>query len=78
MSGCVVGTILGRIYFILYVVLSIPVFVFLYILNNTHLNQVRARLVRNPVAAIVVGVGFLSLAGLPPFIGFFGKWLVLT
>ncbi|NP_776275.1 NADH dehydrogenase subunit 2 (mitochondrion) [Branchiostoma belcheri] len=77
-SGCVVGTMLGSMYFILYVVLSIPVFVFLYILNNTHLNQVRASLVSNPVAAMVVGVGFLSLAGLPPFMGFFGKWLVLT
>nr|BAC75519.1 NADH dehydrogenase subunit 2 [Branchiostoma belcheri] len=77
-SGCVVGTMLGSMYFILYVVLSIPVFVFLCILNNTHLNQVRASLVSNPVAAMVVGVGFLSLAGLPPFMGFFGKWLVLT
>nr|BAH86120.1 NADH dehydrogenase subunit 2 [Branchiostoma belcheri] len=77
-SGCVVGTMLGSMYFILYVVLSIPVFVFLYILNNTHLNQVRASLVSDPVAAMVVGVGFLSLAGLPPFMGFFGKWLVLT
>nr|YP_626462.1 NADH dehydrogenase subunit 2 [Branchiostoma japonicum]ABD48668.1 NADH dehydrogenase subunit 2 [Branchiostoma japonicum] len=77
-SGCVVGAMLGSMYFILYVVLSIPVFVFLYILNNTHLNQVRASLVSNPVAAMVVGAGFLSLAGLPPFMGFFGKWLVLT
>lgn len=76
--GRVVGSILGVRYFLLYCSLSIPIFSFLYMLNSLHLNQLRMSLTINPVVTILLGIGFLSLAGLPPFLGFFGKWLVLT
>nr|BAH86276.1 NADH dehydrogenase subunit 2 [Branchiostoma lanceolatum] len=77
-SGCVIGSLLGITYFALYVVLSLPVFLFLHLLNAVHLNHLRMSLMFNPASGMLVGIGFLSLGGLPPFLGFFGKWLLLT
>nr|BAH86445.1 NADH dehydrogenase subunit 2 [Branchiostoma floridae] len=76
--GCVAGSLLGLSYFTLYVVLSIPLFSILHMLNGGHLNQLRTGLMFNPLMSVLLGVGFLSLGGLPPFFGFFGKWLLLT
>nr|BAF76635.1 NADH dehydrogenase subunit 2 [Asymmetron lucayanum] len=76
--GLVINSLLGAMYFFLYIIISLPIFLSLHISGGVHLNQLRNALASNSMLSISVGVGFLSLAGLPPFLGFFIKWLVLT
>nr|YP_001434591.1 NADH dehydrogenase subunit 2 [Asymmetron sp. A TK-2007]BAF76622.1 NADH dehydrogenase subunit 2 [Asymmetron sp. A TK-2007] len=77
-TGLTVSALLGAMYFLVYIIISLPIFLSLHMSGGVHLNQLRNVLASNPMLSIWVGVGFLSLAGLPPFLGFFSKWLVLT
>lgn len=42
------------------------------------LETVKGLFHRNPLAAILIGMAVLSLAGIPPFPGFIGKFLIFT
>nr|BAV13795.1 NADH dehydrogenase subunit 2 [Epigonichthys maldivensis] len=77
-TGVGVNSLLGMTYFVLYVSVSLPIFLFLHIMNVVHVNQLRSGIVGSPVVTALLSLGVLSLAGLPPFVGFLGKWLVLT
>nr|YP_009158837.1 NADH dehydrogenase subunit 2 [Porites rus]CRN13696.1 NADH dehydrogenase subunit 2 (mitochondrion) [Porites rus] len=66
-------------YMILYVIMSICVFAIILALGT-----VRSLIVefsglsrRLPVLALTLALTFLSIAGIPPLVGFLGKWLVL-
>nr|YP_001434578.1 NADH dehydrogenase subunit 2 [Asymmetron inferum]BAF76609.1 NADH dehydrogenase subunit 2 [Asymmetron inferum] len=76
--GIVINSWLGMMYFMLYMLISLPIFLLLHVSGGVHLNQLRSTLGANPIFSFSVGAGFLSLAGLPPFLGFFSKWLILT
>nr|YP_009130913.1 NADH dehydrogenase subunit 2 [Epigonichthys cultellus]AGQ42768.1 NADH dehydrogenase subunit 2 [Epigonichthys cultellus]BAV13782.1 NADH dehydrogenase subunit 2 [Epigonichthys cultellus] len=76
--GVTVSSLLGMIYFFLYVGISLPVFMLLHILGAVHVNHLRASLMSNSMLSMFMAVGVLSLAGLPPFLGFLGKWLLVT
>ena len=65
------------VYFTVYCFLLFPV-VFLCIrISLGYLNQIR----RAPISTlkiVIFGVSLLSLGGLPPFLGFFPKWMVIS
>lgn len=42
------------------------------------LNELKGRVGREPLLTVVFGVAALSLAGLPPFSGFFAKLMLIT
>ena len=44
--------------------------------QRDHFDSLRGLYHRNPFAAITIGIAMLSLAGLPPFPGFVGKFLI--
>nr|WAX39116.1 NADH dehydrogenase subunit 2 [Anaplecta sp. 1 ZQW-2020] len=46
--------------------------------NSSHINQISTSTNTNPTMKILLLSTLLSLGGLPPFIGFLPKWLIIT
>lgn len=66
-----------EIYFLTYCFLS---FTIIFIFNSFklyHINQIFSLQLNNPVIKICLFLSLLSLGGLPPFLGFIPKWLVI-
>ena len=80
--GWIVAGIINRenlwiIYFIFYSFLSIAI---IFMFNNFKLfniNQIFGLFNRNSIVKFLMFLSLLSLGGLPPFIGFLPKWLII-
>ncbi len=64
-------------YFTVYCLLLFPILALLIRTNTGYVGQIHSIPVRASVAR-VLAVSFLSLGGLPPFLGFFPKWIVIS
>nr|UTE83877.1 NADH dehydrogenase subunit 2 [Trichogomphus mongol] len=62
-------------YFFIYVIITINIILILKILNIFYLNQLYISLNNNTNLKFFFILNFLSLGGLPPFLGFMPKWL---
>jgi len=72
-----IGNTLWVTYFLLYTFLSVTVIRILQELNLNYLKQLfNLGCLRNPIKMLVFGRLF-SIGGLPPFLGFFPKWLII-
>lgn len=75
-----IGTLL--FYLVAYSLASVGIFFVILILENEHgsdhYSNLHGLLKRNPLLAVLMLVSVLSLAGIPPLPGFFGKYLVLV
>nr|YP_654318.1 NADH dehydrogenase subunit 2 [Agaricia humilis]ABG02292.1 NADH dehydrogenase subunit 2 [Agaricia humilis] len=67
------------IYVVLYVIMSICVFAIILALGTVKslIVEFSGLSRRLPVLALTLALTFLSIAGIPPLVGFLGKWLVL-
>ena len=67
------------VYIVIYVIMSICVFlvVLSFKLLRVLLIEVSSLSRENPIMAITLALTFLSIAGIPPLLGFLGKWLIL-
>jgi len=66
-----------KIYFIFYFFLTISI---IFILNNFkifNLNQIFTLSIKNKTQKLIISIPLLSLGGLPPFLGFFPKWITI-
>lgn len=66
-----------KIYFLFYLFLSFSI---IFIFNNFKLfnvNQIYNLKFKTKIQKILINIPLLSLGGLPPFIGFFPKWITL-
>ena len=66
-----------KIYFIFYFFLTISI---IFILNNFkifNLNQIFTLTIKNKIQKLIISIPLLSLGGLPPFLGFFPKWITI-
>nr|ANJ70667.1 NADH dehydrogenase subunit 2 [Stenus boops] len=61
-------------YFLIYVILSFLVLIYLYKSNTFYFQQFF--FIKNPFKIVFV-LNFLAMGGIPPFIGFFSKWMVI-
>nr|QEE94411.1 NADH dehydrogenase subunit 2 [Toxorhynchites sp. CL-2019]UPX88075.1 NADH dehydrogenase subunit 2 [Aedeomyia squamipennis] len=64
-------------YFIIYFFLSFSI---VSIFNNFklyHFNQIYNLPLMNPIIKFMIFINLLSLGGLPPFLGFFPKWIII-
>nr|ALO77379.1 NADH deshydrogenase subunit 2 [Clanoptilus assimilis] len=79
MMPCILfSQMIWLIYLIIYIVISINlVMIFLYY-NIFHLNQLNMVMNFSTSMKLITMFNFLSLGGLPPFIGFYSKWLVIS
>nr|AKF78585.1 NADH dehydrogenase subunit 2 [Pseudocorynactis sp. SIO] len=66
-------------YMVLYVTMSICVFAIILALGTVKslIVEFSGLSRRMPILALTLALTFLSIAGIPPLVGFFGKWLVL-
>nr|AYW52278.1 NADH dehydrogenase subunit 2 [Galerucinae sp. 7 ACP-2013] len=64
-------------YFITYSAISLNIVMIFYFLNIFNLNQLFLSLNSSKLMKLFFIMNFLSLGGLPPFLGFLPKWLVV-
>uniref|UniRef100_UPI00315CF259 NADH dehydrogenase subunit 2 n=1 Tax=Euthalia nara TaxID=2988396 RepID=UPI00315CF259 len=77
LSAMIISENLWLIYFIFYTIFSFIVCFLFYIINIYFINQLFF-FNMNFLIKISIMINFLSLGGLPPFLGFFPKWLVIN
>lgn len=66
------------IYIIIYVIMAVCAFGVVVVLGGKNLIVELGGLSRKePILAITLGLAFFSIAGVPPLLGFLGKWWVL-
>nr|YP_011002189.1 NADH dehydrogenase subunit 2 [Dicranoptycha shandongensis]WPO00994.1 NADH dehydrogenase subunit 2 [Dicranoptycha shandongensis] len=77
LSAMMLNDSLWLIYFLLY---SFLTFTLLFLFNSYqlfHINQTFSLSMNNSLMKFILFLSLLSLGGLPPFLGFFPKWLVI-
>nr|QIV24809.1 NADH dehydrogenase subunit 2 [Teispes insularis] len=65
-------------YFIVYSIITVNIIIMFYILNIFYLKQLFNSANQNKSLKFLFIMNFLSLGGLPPFLGFFPKWLTIN
>ena len=65
------------IYFAFYSFISIVLIIFFNSIKSFHINQIFLYPFQSNVLKFCLFINFLSLGGLPPFLGFTPKWLVI-
>nr|YP_009709651.1 NADH dehydrogenase subunit 2 [Velutinodorcus velutinus]QEX51670.1 NADH dehydrogenase subunit 2 [Velutinodorcus velutinus] len=65
------------IYFIIYSVITLNIVVMFKKLNIFYMKQLTLSMNQEPLIKMFFILNFLSLGGLPPFLGFFPKWLTI-
>nr|ALO71142.1 NADH deshydrogenase subunit 2 [Stenus comma] len=75
LSSLLMSPLIWLNYFLIYVILNLMISVFFLIKNIFFFQQIF--LLKNNIFLIIFILNFLALGGLPPFIGFFSKWLVI-
>nr|YP_010240633.1 NADH dehydrogenase subunit 2 [Aleochara postica]QTG39863.1 NADH dehydrogenase subunit 2 [Aleochara postica] len=64
-------------YLLTYFILTINIWIMFKMFNIFYFNQMISYLKNNLLMKLMFSFNFLSLGGLPPFIGFFPKWLTI-
>lgn len=77
LAAIIFNEYLWRIYFLIYSFISIGLVFLFYQFNLFHINQIFSSYSNSALLKFSFLVSFLSLAGLPPFLGFLPKWLVI-
>nr|YP_010046699.1 NADH dehydrogenase subunit 2 [Toxorhynchites speciosus]QPJ78643.1 NADH dehydrogenase subunit 2 [Toxorhynchites speciosus] len=68
---------LWMMYFILYSLLSFSIILIFNKFKLYHFNQIYNFSLINPIIKLMIFINLLSLGGLPPFLGFFPKWMII-
>nr|WNN64240.1 NADH dehydrogenase subunit 2 [Ceresium sinicum ornaticolle] len=66
------------IYFLIYTIISLNIIVIFSKLNLFYLSQLTNSMKQNKMIKLLFMMNFLSLGGIPPFLGFFPKWLTIN
>nr|UFZ13722.1 NADH dehydrogenase subunit 2 [Indosialis bannaensis] len=77
LASLLISSNLFMMYFIFYCFLSISMVIFFMNYKIFHLSQTFTMLNLDPVIKFLIFCNLLSLGGLPPFLGFLPKWLVI-
>nr|ARH55130.1 NADH dehydrogenase subunit 2 [Phaedon armoraciae] len=66
------------LYFLIYSAITLNIIIVFKYFNIYSMKQLFMSLTANKLIKMLFAVNFLSLGGLPPFLGFFPKWLVIN
>nr|AML26515.1 NADH dehydrogenase subunit 2 [Staphylinidae sp. BMNH 1274665] len=77
LSTMLFSEIIWKFYFIIYMILNLNMIMIFKFYQIFVLNQLFNLLQQNFLLKFLFSLNFLSLGGLPPFIGFFPKWLTI-
>nr|QJX65646.1 NADH dehydrogenase subunit 2 [Amorophaga japonica] len=76
-STIMMSNIYWNIYFIIYSMLMILMTLMFYNFNLMYMNQLFFSNI-NKMIKLIIFMNLLSLGGLPPFLGFFPKWIIIN
>lgn len=76
-SAIIFNENLWLIYFFIYSFLNFCIILFIKILQVFYLRQIYSIFIRSSIVKTSLLTSLLSLGGLPPFLGFIPKWLVI-
>nr|APX40122.1 NADH dehydrogenase subunit 2 [Chaetocnema arida] len=65
-------------YFMIYSITNLNIMMIFYYFNIFHINQLFSMMNSNKLVKLIFMFNFFSLGGLPPFLGFYPKWLTLN
>nr|YP_010239112.1 NADH dehydrogenase subunit 2 [Miltogramma oestracea]QTF74372.1 NADH dehydrogenase subunit 2 [Miltogramma oestracea] len=71
------SNLLWLLYFLMYSFLSFSMIYFFNLFEITHINQLFSLIFHSKYMKFFLFLNLLSLGGLPPFLGFFPKWMVI-
>nr|YP_010046712.1 NADH dehydrogenase subunit 2 [Aedes alternans]QPJ78656.1 NADH dehydrogenase subunit 2 [Aedes alternans] len=77
LMAMLINDLLWFTYFILYSILSMSIIMIFNNFKLFHFNQISNLSLMNPTIKFFMFLNLLSLGGLPPFLGFLPKWLVI-
>lgn len=77
LSALLFNNILWLFYFTLYCIINLSILLIFKIFNLFHINQIFIFNNTNPILKFCLFINFLSLGGLPPFLGFLPKWIII-
>nr|ARH53922.1 NADH dehydrogenase subunit 2 [Lymexylon navale] len=78
LSAMMISFSIWLIYFLIYSLINFNIILIFNLTNSFNLNQLINSLNWNKLMKMFFLLNFLSLGGLPPFIGFFPKWLLVN
>nr|QHD47956.1 NADH dehydrogenase subunit 2 [Flavoperla sp. YW-2019] len=76
-AALILGENLWNLYFLMYSFLTLTIIVMLNSMSLSRLNQAFSLNSISPVMKFALFTSFLSLGGLPPFLGFLPKWIII-
>nr|QEJ81399.1 NADH dehydrogenase subunit 2 [Lucidina sp. FM13] len=77
LSSMIINQTVWMIYFLIYSIMTMNI-VLIFKLNNMFFTpQISLTWSMNPMMKLMFLLSIMSLAGIPPFIGFFPKWLII-
>nr|QBF44129.1 NADH dehydrogenase subunit 2 [Chaoborus sp. ZK-2019] len=77
LTGMLFNETLWFFYFINYCLLNIPIVLLFFNFKIFQFNQIFNNLMISPILKMLLMFNFLSLGGLPPFLGFLPKWMIM-
>nr|YP_003433941.1 NADH dehydrogenase subunit 2 [Siphlonurus immanis] len=77
-ASIILGDMFWLTYFLFYSLLSIAVIIMFNQFNLTHLYQIYSSPSYSPSIKLMLFLNMLSLGGLPPFLGFLPKWIIIN
>nr|YP_010626012.1 NADH dehydrogenase subunit 2 [Inocellia elegans]WBK02771.1 NADH dehydrogenase subunit 2 [Inocellia elegans] len=77
-SSLIMNNNLWKIYFLIYSLLTILMISIFMNFNLYFINQIYLMMNFNLMNKFLLFMNFLSLGGLPPFLGFFPKWMIIN
>nr|YP_010446946.1 NADH dehydrogenase subunit 2 [Chyliza bambusae]UTM10311.1 NADH dehydrogenase subunit 2 [Chyliza bambusae] len=77
LAAMYINEMMWMFYFIVYTMLMISLVIFFYSFNLNHMNQFFSLFFKNKPLKFFMCMNLLSLGGLPPFLGFLPKWMVI-
>nr|YP_004934860.1 NADH dehydrogenase subunit 2 [Paracladura trichoptera]AET13111.1 NADH dehydrogenase subunit 2 [Paracladura trichoptera] len=77
LAGILINQSTWMIYFLLYSFLSMTIVILFNFMQIFHINQTFSMKMSHPIMKFSIFSSFLSLGGLPPFLGFLPKWIII-
>nr|YP_009271102.1 NADH dehydrogenase subunit 2 [Velarifictorus hemelytrus]ANU83242.1 NADH dehydrogenase subunit 2 [Velarifictorus hemelytrus] len=76
LSAMMMSENMWLIYFWLYIILSSTIILLLNNMSSQHLNQIPLSW-KLPITKFILSINLMSMGGLPPFLGFLPKWIII-
>nr|YP_010759129.1 NADH dehydrogenase subunit 2 [Melanesthes exilidentata]WEX49719.1 NADH dehydrogenase subunit 2 [Melanesthes exilidentata] len=78
LSTLMISFSMWLIYFLIYSLINLNVIMMFSSTKTFYINQINNIMNKNKMTKLLFMINFMSLGGLPPFIGFLPKWLVIN